>query len=130
MSRLSASGRWMCATVITSYSIHYTKLYDGKWKQTRGTKEIKGEKYISEFGWDDYCCFDVTTEGQRFINPVITSYSIHYTKLYENNVYNNPEYKTIITHLKEELKKQREELNETDVAYPKLQAIIDANWDK
>ncbi len=47
-----------------------------------------------------------------------------------NNVYNNPEYKTIITHLKEELKKQREELNETDVAYPKLQAIIDANWDK
>lgn len=41
----------------------------GKWKQTRGTKEIPGKDYISEFGWDDYAAFDVVTEGQRFINP-------------------------------------------------------------
>ncbi|MCF2947098.1 sulfatase-like hydrolase/transferase [Paraglaciecola aquimarina] len=41
----------------------------GKWKQTRGTKEIHGKDYISEFGWDDYAAFDVVDQGQRFINP-------------------------------------------------------------
>ena len=41
----------------------------GKWKQTRGTKEIHGKDYIFEFGWDEFCCFDVIGEGQRFINP-------------------------------------------------------------
>lgn len=41
----------------------------GKWKQTRGTKEIPGKDYISEFGWDEFACFDVIGEGQRFINP-------------------------------------------------------------
>ena len=41
----------------------------GKWKQTRGTKEIPGKDYIYEFGWDEFACFDVVGEGQRFINP-------------------------------------------------------------
>jgi arylsulfatase A-like enzyme len=41
----------------------------GKWKQTRGTKEVPGKDYISQFGWDEYAAFDVVTEGQRFINP-------------------------------------------------------------
>lgn len=41
----------------------------GKWKQTRGTVEVSGKDYISEFGWDDYAAFDVVTEGQRYINP-------------------------------------------------------------
>lgn len=41
----------------------------GKWKQTRGTREIPGKDYISEFGWDEFACFDVIGEGQRFINP-------------------------------------------------------------
>ena len=31
----------------------------GKWKQTRGTREIPGKDYIYEFGWDEFCCFDV-----------------------------------------------------------------------
>ncbi|WAJ72095.1 sulfatase-like hydrolase/transferase [Catenovulum adriaticum] len=47
----------------------YTTGMYGKWKQTRGTKEIAGKDYISEFGWDDYVAFDVVDEGQRFINP-------------------------------------------------------------
>jgi arylsulfatase A-like enzyme len=41
----------------------------GKWKQTRGTREIHGKDYIYEFGWDEFACFDVVGEGQRFINP-------------------------------------------------------------
>ncbi|WP_077342202.1 sulfatase-like hydrolase/transferase [Pseudocolwellia agarivorans] len=47
---------------------YVTGLY-GKWKQTRGDKQVAGKDYISEFGWDDYTAFDVVTEGQRFINP-------------------------------------------------------------
>lgn len=52
----------------------------GKWKQTRGTKEIPAKTYISEFGWDDYAAFDVTKEGQRFINPnlVINGKEVNY----------------------------------------------------
>ncbi|MDO6720757.1 sulfatase-like hydrolase/transferase [Psychrosphaera sp. 1_MG-2023] len=41
----------------------------GKWKQSRGTEEIAGQSYLSEFGWDTYTAFDVIEEGQRFINP-------------------------------------------------------------
>lgn len=46
-----------------------------------------------------------------------------------HNRYNDPEYKSIISKLKEELKRQRIELNETDENYPEIQAIIDAHWD-
>ena len=49
--------------VITSYSIHYTKLYDGHgWRSCR-----------SYCGQGGSCC------------RVITSYSIHYTKLYDTD---------------------------------------------
>lgn len=41
----------------------------GKWKQTRGTKDIHAKDYIYQFGWDEFCCFDVVGERQRFINP-------------------------------------------------------------
>lgn len=44
------------------------------------------------------------------------------------NQYNNPEYATIISDLKKELKRQREELNETDDNYPEIQKIIQDNW--
>ncbi|MEM7109796.1 MAG: sulfatase-like hydrolase/transferase [Bacteroidota bacterium] len=41
----------------------------GKWKQSRGTNEVRGKDYIYKFGWDEFACFDVVSEGQRFINP-------------------------------------------------------------
>ncbi|SMP43777.1 Arylsulfatase A [Neorhodopirellula lusitana] len=47
----------------------YSTCMAGKWKQSRGTNEIPAERYISEFGWDEYCCFDVVAEGRRYINP-------------------------------------------------------------
>ncbi|MFC2111680.1 sulfatase [Bacteroidota bacterium] len=47
-----------------------------------------------------------------------------------HNRYGDPEYSDIIASLKVELRKQREELNETDANYPKLQKIIEENWDK
>ena len=45
-----------------------------------------------------------------------------------HNRYNDPEYKSVVAELKTELKKQRAELNETDEKYPKLQQIIETNW--
>lgn len=44
------------------------------------------------------------------------------------NQYNNPTYNKTIAQLKKELSKTREELNETDATYPKLQKIIDQHW--
>jgi len=41
----------------------------GKWKQTRGTPRIPAKDYIYEFGWDEFACFDVVGEEQRYINP-------------------------------------------------------------
>lgn len=47
-----------------------------------------------------------------------------------NNCYSDPKYADVIKSLKAELKDLRERINETDVNYPHIQAIIDANWDK
>ncbi|HCC71785.1 MAG TPA: acetylglucosamine-6-sulfatase, partial [Bacteroidales bacterium] len=44
------------------------------------------------------------------------------------NRYNDPEYREIIEDLKLELKDMREELNETDEKYPRIQKIINEHW--
>jgi arylsulfatase A-like enzyme len=41
----------------------------GKWKQSRGTAKIPGEKYVEQFGWDEVHCFDLLYEGARHIDP-------------------------------------------------------------
>ncbi|WP_372772412.1 sulfatase [Mangrovibacterium sp.] len=45
-----------------------------------------------------------------------------------HNRYHDPAYKEIISELKTELAKQREELRETDENYPEIQKIIEAHW--
>jgi N-acetylglucosamine-6-sulfatase len=45
-----------------------------------------------------------------------------------HNQYANPEYKDVIDRMKDELRRTREELDETDERYPAIQAIIDAHW--
>ena len=47
-----------------------------------------------------------------------------------DNRYDDPAYQEIITELKLELKRQREELKETDKNYPHLEARIANNWNK
>ena len=78
----------LSAPVITSYSIHYTKLYELRPRANATLKLIAqigilvmalvfvwyGIKFL-QFGWDQ------TSELADL--PVITSYSIHYTKLYD-----------------------------------------------
>ncbi|WP_339676046.1 sulfatase [Cyclobacterium marinum] len=45
-----------------------------------------------------------------------------------NNLYGDPAYSDTIAELKKELKKLREDLNETDKDYPHIQKVIDAHW--
>ena len=45
-----------------------------------------------------------------------------------NNIYQDVNSKTIISDLKNQLIKLREELNETDERYPHIQRVIDAHW--
>ena len=72
--------------VITSYSIHYTKLYETakKYYRTAEVYDISGNAPIDRNGKQ----LKLSFEAQKGIFPgklsnVITSYSIHYTKLYE-----------------------------------------------
>ena len=44
------------------------------------------------------------------------------------NVYGKPEYATVVAELKAQLLALREELDETDTAYPHIQEIIDRHW--
>ena len=61
--------------VITSYSIHYTKLYDNL-HDADGNESLKSTE-VSESEVSE------TEKKHELETPVITSYSIHYTKLYE-----------------------------------------------
>jgi arylsulfatase A-like enzyme len=45
-----------------------------------------------------------------------------------NNVYGNPEYKDVVETLKEEILRLREEVKDSDVERPHIQAVIDEFW--
>ncbi|MCP4642669.1 MAG: acetylglucosamine-6-sulfatase, partial [bacterium] len=47
-----------------------------------------------------------------------------------HNRYADPKYKETVAALKDQLKKLREDLDETDENYPKIAKIIEDNWDK
>ena len=68
--------------VITSYSIHYTKLYDRKVLESAmgDLAKITGQKPVQCKARISVASFKVR-DG---VAIVITSYSIHYTKLYES----------------------------------------------
>ena len=85
---------------------------------------IRGERYKLIFF---YGC---TPSGGRQTPVAWEFYDLKNDPSEMKNQYANPEYKKIIADMKVELKKTREDLNETDKKYPKIQAIIDANWDK
>ena len=63
--------------VITSYSIHYTKLYDTAFIQRL---ELDAGYFLELFS---RTVLAASLHGRELRGGVITSYSIHYTKLYE-----------------------------------------------
>ena len=67
--------------VITSYSIHYTKLYETAVNTSRPAKSIAHA--LSNPSSMPALCEAMSACTTLSTLPVITSYSIHYTKLYD-----------------------------------------------
>ena len=90
----SVLGACQPGTVITSYSIHYTKLYDrseeavrdGRRLAGRGFRALRRRLVVRRDGLPVSCR-----------QCVITSYSIHYTKLYDQYTVPGPEAFPVIT---------------------------------
>ena len=80
-SRGAAEREEAIMNVITSYSIHYTKLYDITGSSGAGTTSVMRTFYVEESYVLPWMYPYLTPHG--LIMNVITSYSIHYTKLYE-----------------------------------------------
>ena len=74
-------------TVITSYSIHYTKLYEYHSDMTRtfaiGSIDAQSKEIYEIVKTAQQMALDVLKSGIPG-KVVITSYSIHYTKLYDS----------------------------------------------
>ena len=71
--------------VITSYSIHYTKLYD--YSYSNECSGLSGTflctLLLCYFDRNSACCACSICRSRYGQRSVITSYSIHYTKLYD-----------------------------------------------
>ena len=97
------------------------------------TKEYKLVFYYGSF-WrpkEDYSKFYWAAQYdgiERNTPPAWEFYDLNNDPEELHNKYNDPAFTEIIDKLKDELKKQREELNETDINYPEIQKIIDQNW--
>ncbi|WP_282136699.1 sulfatase family protein [Seonamhaeicola maritimus] len=69
--------------------------------------------------------------GEALLKPIPVSWEFYDLKNDPKemiNQYKNPKFQETLAELKKELLKTREELNETEANYPKLQKIIDAHW--
>ena len=75
--------------------------------------------------------YGVSEKGSQGATPVAWElYDLQKDPFENKNEYNNPEYKEIVTDLKNQLLKVREEFKETDAKYPHIQKIIDTHWNK
>ena len=83
---------------------------------------IRGERFKLIFF---YGC---TPKGANQTPAAWEFYDLKNDPFEMHNQYRNPEYREVIAEMKAELKRTREDLDETDDKYPKIQTIIDANW--
>ena len=83
---------------------------------------IRGDRYKLIFF---YGC---TPKGAKQTPAAWEFYDLKNDPFEMHNLYANPEYREIIAKMKAELKRTREDLDETDEKYPKIQTIIDAHW--
>ena len=82
-----SAGVWIWLHVITSYSIHYTKLYEYFDRENSHKDLLELQDHYEN-------------EGKSFYMRVITSYSIHYTKLYERLMILAANFKSNLTRAK------------------------------
>ncbi len=83
--------------------------------------DIHGGKKVSRHGGNRY--WQDTPAAWEFYDLIQDPREMH-------NRYSDPDFAKVIKGMKQELRKLRSELGETDRAYPKLQKIISAHWDK
>jgi uncharacterized sulfatase len=69
-------------------------------------------------------------KAQNIVKTNILFYDVRHDPEELVNRYNDPMYAAIIADLKEEILRQRKQLNETDEKYPVINEIIARNWDK
>ena len=92
--------------LIFYYGAHY--LPEEEFDQFYWAKDYDGVGRHTPPAWEFY---DLKQDPQELVNR-----------------YDDPAYAEIISELKVELKRTREELNETDENYPVIKEIIDRNW--
>jgi arylsulfatase A-like enzyme len=83
---------------------------------------IRGERYKLIF------FYGAATGGQGATPAAWEFYDLEDDPHEMHNQYASPAHAETIARMKAELKRTREELEETDAAYPALQKIIDAHW--
>ncbi|MBT8184564.1 MAG: sulfatase [Eudoraea sp.] len=99
------------------------------------TKDYKLIFYYGRYWVDTYdpeAEWNKESWGNDFENhtpPAWEFYDLKKDPKEMNNTYSDPANKEIITSLKAELLKLREDLNETDADFPHLQKVIDTHWD-
>ena len=72
-------------------------------------------------------------DGNRFWDSTPAAwefYDLEYDPKEIHNQYFNPEYQEIISKLKVILKQKREEVGDTDEKFPRINNIVESNWDK
>ncbi|MFS4466675.1 sulfatase [Maribacter sp. 2210JD10-5] len=98
------------------------------------TKDYKLIFYYGKY-WvdtdDPNATWNKESWGNDFTNhtpPAWEFYDLKKDPKEMNNAYGSEEYKEVISDLKNQLIKMREDLNETDENYPHIQKVIDAHW--
>ncbi|MEM0965794.1 MAG: sulfatase [Verrucomicrobiota bacterium] len=90
-----------------------------------------GKNYRDESEFGDFYWGTPESEYDGYLGPTPVAwefYDLRNDPHEQVNQYGNPEYAPIIARLKQTLETERVELNETDAAYPELEAIIEENW--
>ncbi|MBT3200885.1 MAG: sulfatase [Phycisphaerales bacterium] len=107
-----------------------TSTYYRYWMHLAHALKVPGHFGIRNERYKLIFFYGCNTNGSRPTPAAWEFYDLKNDPSEMKNQYANPEYKKIIADMKVELKKTRQDLNETDKKFPKIQAIIDANWDK
>lgn len=96
------------------------------------TKEYKlifyyGKHYLPESEFSKH--YWNNQEGLRNELPVAWElYDLRNDPEELHNRYNDPAYKNVVAQLKAQLKKARQQYNETDENYPEIQKVVEAHW--
>jgi uncharacterized sulfatase len=96
-----------------------TKRYKLMFYYGRALPQYRGKKSM---GWKPVSYLvEPTPPGWEFYDLVNDPHELV-------NQYGNPKYADLIAQLKEQLRRERSQLNETDENYPDFQRVIDEHW--